>query len=79
MHWALVIKTRKKYNYYYFYDHFVDASTNRRVGSLWVAMVVLSMQSTDGDNDRTYTSYVSPLATREHGSPCRPSWRARQS
>jgi hypothetical protein len=79
MQQALVVKTRKNYHYYYFYDllrH--DALTNWRDGSLKVAMVVPPIQSIGGDDDRTYTSYMPPRTNRVHGLPCRPSWRAWQ-
>ncbi len=41
-----IVKTRKKYCYYYFYDYFWhNALTNRRAQSLPVVMVIRPMQS----------------------------------
>ncbi len=49
-------------HYYYFYDLLCnDTSTNHCAWSLCVGIIVPPMQSTDGDNDRTYTSHTSPL------------------
>ncbi len=76
---VLVIKTRIYYKYYYFYDLFRhDESTYRHTRSEPDVMVVPPMQSTGGDNHRTYTFYMSPLKVAKLVLPRRPSLRAWQ-
>jgi hypothetical protein len=68
-----IIKTRKKYCYYYFYDYFWhDALTNCRAQSLLVMMVIWPTQSIGGNNSGTYTLYMSPLMARALGLTHRP-------
>ncbi len=63
-----IVKNRKKYCYYYFYDYFWhDALTYRRAQSLPVVMVIRPTQSVGGDNSGTYTLYMSPLMARVLG------------
>ncbi len=73
MHQLLVIKSRKNYEYHYFYDllHH-DASTNQCDGLLSVALFVPPMLSIGGDDDCTFMLYMSPLKNSVHGLPCHP-------
>ncbi len=68
-----IVKTRKKYCYYYFYDYFWhNALTNCRAQSLPVVMVIRPTQSVGGDNSGTYMLYMSPLTARVLGLAHRP-------
>ncbi len=49
-----------------------NASTKCRACLLPVVMVVLPMQSIGGNNDGTYTLYMSPLRPHALGLACRP-------
>ncbi len=67
-----VVKTRKHFNYKCLYNHLGhNASTNLRAWWLPVAMVVQPTQSIGGNNNSTYTSYMSPLMAHALGLPCR--------
>ncbi len=68
-----IVKTRKKYCYYYFYDYFWhDALTNHRAQLLPVVMVIRPTQSIGGNNSGTYMLYMSPLMARVLGLAHRP-------
>ncbi len=68
-----IVKTRKNYCCYYFYDYFWhDALTNPRAQSLPVVMVIRPTQSVGGNNSGTYTLYMSPLMARVLGLAHRP-------
>ena len=68
-----IVKTRKKYCYYYFYDCFwYNALTNCCAQLLPVVMVIQPTQSVGGNNSGTYTLYMSPLMARVLGLAHRP-------
>ncbi len=67
-----VVKTRKHFIYQRLYDHLGhNASTNCRAWWSPVVMVVQPMQSVGGNNDSTYTSFMSPPTAHALGLPCR--------
>ncbi len=67
-----VVKTRKHFNHQRLYDHW-DHNASMNCCAWWslVAMVIQPMQSIGGNNDGTYTSYISPLTAHALGLPCR--------
>ncbi len=67
-----VVKTRKHFNYYHLYDHLGhNVSINHCAWWSPVMMVVQPTQSIGGNNDGTYTSYMSPLTAHALELPCR--------
>ena len=68
-----IVKTRKKYCYYYFYDYYWhDVSTNCHAQSLPIMMAVRPTQSFGDNNGGTYMLYMSHLKARVLGLAHRP-------
>jgi hypothetical protein len=66
-----VAKTRKHFNYLRLDNNLGhNASTNCRAQWSPVAMALQPMQSIGGNNNGTYTSYISPLTAHALGLPC---------
>ena len=79
MQQVLAVKTRKSYNYHYFYDLLrYDMLTNQCDGSSLVVMVVPPMQYIESNDNHTLTLYMPSLMNDVHGLPCCPPWRAWQ-